>query len=193
MITDKTSYHYYLKRDLEAYGLQTFSVYNYFRMDCLRYQRRLRKIEYLYNVLRGNFLCDVFRFYLEYANHRLATRLGLTVPKNVFGAGLCIVHPGTLVVSPLAKVGENCRVHPSSCIGEYNGAPVLGDNVYIAPGAKLFGDICIGNNVAIGANAVVNRSFPDNVTIGGIPARVLSQKSTIDAKLFPKNFLKEIK
>lgn len=193
MITDKASYRYYLKRDLEAYGFQKLSVYNYFRMDCLRYQRRLRKIEYLYNVMRGNHFYNVYRAYLEYANHRLALRLGLTVPKNVFGAGLCIVHHGTLVVSPLAKVGENCRVHPSSCIGEYNGAPVLGDNVYIAPGAKLFGDIRIGNNVAIGANAVVNRSFPDNVTIGGIPARVLSQQSTINNGLYPKDFLKEIK
>lgn len=46
-------------------------------------------------------------------------------------------------------------------------APIIRDNVYIGPGAKLFGKIKIGNNVAIGANAVVNKDVPDNVTIGG--------------------------
>jgi len=189
MITDKASYHYYLKRDLEAYGLQTISVYNYFRMDCLRFQRRLRKTEYLYNVKRKKKLIKFYLLILEFFNHRLSTRLGLTIPKNVFGPGLCIVHHGTVVISPLAKVGENCRIHPSSCIGDYNGAPVIGKNVYIGPGAKIFGNITIGNNVAIGANAVVNRDFPDNVTIGGIPARVLSQKSTMENGVHPKDFL----
>ncbi len=58
-------------------------------------------------------------------------------------------------------------------IGEVNGkAPQIGDNVYISPGAKLFGDIVIGDNVKIGANAVVNKSFPEgNCTLVGVPAR----------------------
>jgi serine O-acetyltransferase len=46
--------------------------------------------------------------------------------------------------------------------GDKLGAPVLGDNVYIAPGARLFGKITIGNNVKIGANAVIYKSIPDN-------------------------------
>lgn len=55
-----------------------------------------------------------------------------------------------------------------------SGAPRLGDNVYIGPGAKIFGPIEIGDNVAIGANAVVNKSFPDSVTIAGVPAKIIS-------------------
>jgi serine O-acetyltransferase len=51
-------------------------------------------------------------------------------------------------------------------------APSIGSNVYIGPGAKLFGDICVGDNVVIGANAVVNRDIPNNVTVAGIPAKV---------------------
>ena len=189
MITDKTSYRYFLERDLKAYQLEHLSFYNYWRMDCLRFQRRLRRIEYLYNACHGNPFCKIELFLLEIINHRLATRLGLSIPKNVFGAGLCIVHYGTIVVSPEAKIGENCRMHPSTSIGDYNGTPTLGNNVYIGPGAKLFGDITIGNNVAIGANAVVNTNIPDNVTVGGIPAKIISEKSSVESGVYPKNFI----
>lgn len=189
MITDKTSYRYYLERDLKAYQLEHLSFYDYWRMDCLRFQRRLRRIEYLYNVRRSNVFYRIELFLLEIINHRLATRLGLSIPKNVFGAGLCIVHYGTIVVSPKAKIGENCRMHPSTSIGEYNGAPTLGNNVYIGPGAKIFGDIKVGNNVAIGANAVVNKNIPDNVTVGGIPAKIISEKSSVESGVYPKNFI----
>lgn len=189
MIIDKTSYRYYLERDLKAYELHSFSFYNYWRMDCLCFQRRLRRIEYLYNACHGNAFHRIELFFLEIINHRLATRLGLSIPKNVFGAGLCIVHYGTIVVSPKAKIGENCRLHPSTSIGDYNGAPTLGNNVYIGPGAKIFGDITVGNNVAIGANAVVNSNIPDNVTVGGIPAKIISNKSSIESGVYPQNFI----
>lgn len=59
--------------------------------------------------------------------------------------------------------------------------PLIGNNVYIAPGAKIFRDIIIGDNTIIGANAVVNKSFPEgNITIGEIPSRIISQKCSRD-------------
>jgi serine O-acetyltransferase len=193
MITDKVSYRYYLERDLKAHQLEKLSFYNYCWMDCVRFQRRLRKIEYLSNARRGNIFCRIQLFFLEMVNHQLAIRLGFSIPKNVFGEGLCIVHYGTIVVSSKAKIGENCRIHPSTSIGDYNGAPILGNNVYIGPGAKIFGDITIGNNVAIGANAVVNSDVPDNVTIGGIPAKIISEKTSIEQGVFPENFILQTK
>ncbi|MFA6580838.1 MAG: serine acetyltransferase [Paludibacter sp.] len=193
MITDKASYRYYLERDLKAYQLDKLSFYNYCWMDSLRFQRRLRKIEYLNNVKRKNIFYRIQLFFLEISNHHLATRLGFSIPKNVFGAGLCLVHYGTIVVSASAKIGENCRIHPSTSIGDYNGVPIIGDNVYIGPGAKLFGNINIGNNVAIGANAVVNSDVPDNVTVGGIPAKIISQKSSIEQEFFPESLIHQKK
>lgn len=189
MIKDKDSYLYYLKRDMEAYQLEKLSLYNYFRMDSFRFQRRLRKIEYLYNVRRKNIFCRIYRFVLEVQNHHLAVKLGFTIPKNVFGPGLCLVHYGTIVVSNLAKVGSNCRLHPSTSIGDYNGAPVIGDNVYIGPGAKIYGNIKVGNNVAIGANSVVNKDIPDDVIVGGIPARILSHARSVEKGLYPDGFI----
>lgn len=55
----------------------------------------------------------------------------------------------------------------------YPGAPVIGDNVHIHKGAIVFGGITIGNNVEIGANAVVNKPVPDNAVVAGVPARIL--------------------
>ena len=50
---------------------------------------------------------------------------------------------------------------------------VIGDNVFIGTGAKILGNITIGDNVKVGANAVVLRSCGSNVTLVGVPARVV--------------------
>lgn len=189
MITDRQTYRDYVKEDLKAYGLTHVGFYNYWWMDCLRFQLRLRRIEYLHNTAGHNPLKGLWRFVLEVVNHRLATRLGFTIPKNVFGPGLHIVHYGTIVVHPDARVGRNCRLHPSTSIGDYNGVPRLGDNVYIGPGAKIYGPVTLGDNVAVGANAVVNKSFGSNVTLGGVPARIVAEKGALEQGVFGDSLL----
>lgn len=186
MIIDKASYLAYRNADIHAHQLERVSLYNYWWIDTLRFQLRLRKIEYLHNACHGP-IAKMRLFFLEVVNHRLGTRLGFSIPKNVFGPGLCIVHPGTIVVNPRAKVGKCCRIHPSTCIGDCDGVPSLGDYVYIAPGAKLFGGISLGDDVAVGANAVVNKSFGSHVTIGGTPAKILSETGALEQGVFPKN------
>ncbi len=183
MITSYTTYRQYVRADIAAHGLRRLSLYNWLRIDQLRFQLRLRRLEYLANCRPWRFLS---RAILELLNHNLAVRLGVTIPKNVFGPGLCIVHPGTIVVNPSAKVGSYCRIHPGSCIGDYDGVPTLGDYVYIGPGAKLYGNISIGSRVAVGANAVVNKSFGDDVTLAGIPARIVSHTDSLTQGVFPK-------
>lgn len=56
--------------------------------------------------------------------------------------------------------------------------PTIGNNVKIAKGAIVFGGITIGNNVIIGANAVVNKPVPDNAIVAGVPAKLLRIKET---------------
>lgn len=144
-----------------------------------KFQRVLRALEYLTNIGSGGWR----RTLTAYRYRALGTKLGFTIPINVFGPGLAIAHQGTIVVNDGARVGANCRLHVCVNIGTEAGkstaAPRIGDNCYIGPGAKLFGPIILGDNMVIGANAVVNRSFPEgNCTIGGVPAHKISDKTS---------------
>lgn len=58
-------------------------------------------------------------------------------------------------------------------------APKIGDNVYIGPGAKIFGQIAIADGIAIGANSVVNKSFLEPaISIAGVPAKKISERGS---------------
>lgn len=87
-----------------------------------------------------------------------------------------------VVIHPKSEIGNNCMIGQQVTIGggntRYPGVPLIGDNVYIAKGAIVFGGITIGNNVTIGANAVVNKPVPDNAIVAGIPARILRFKDS---------------
>ncbi len=146
----------------------------------LRFQRLLRVAEYCDN--RRGCLLGRIRFVFHWLRlQRMRIRLGLSIPLGVFGPGLSIAHYGSIVVNKNAKVGANCRIHPGVCIGISHGrAPQIGDNVYLGPGAKVFGGITIGDNVAIGANAVVNRDVPCGVTVAGNPARIVSHRGSVE-------------
>ena len=56
--------------------------------------------------------------------------------------------------------------------------PVLGHNVSVGVGAKVFGGVTIGNNVFIAANAVVTKDVPDDTIVGGVPAKIIKRKIT---------------
>jgi serine O-acetyltransferase len=132
--------------------------------DVWRYQRALRRLEYELNT-RVN---PPLRLVAKLHHRRLGRRLGLSVPPNVFGPGLSISHPGTIVVHSAAKVGANCRIHVDVTVGSVT----IGDNCYIGAGARLLDAIELGSRTIVGANAVVNRSFPEgNVTLVGVPAK----------------------
>lgn len=101
--------------------------------------------------------------------------------------GLSIARVGPIVVSPYARIGRNCRIHVGVNIGTRagvpDGAPTIGDDVYIGPGAKLFGRIEVADRIAVGANAVVNKSFGEpGISIGGVPAKKISDKGNPDYK-----------
>lgn len=91
--------------------------------------------------------------------------------------GLQIHHYGNLVVNGGVRVGRNCSIHQGVNIGSNIGSdsvPQIGNNVWIGPGAKIFGAIKIADNVCIGANTVVNKSIlQPNVTVAGNPSRIV--------------------
>lgn len=107
---------------------------------------------------------------------------GIEISRHArIGAGLYIAHAGGLVIAKNAVLGENCNLSHDVTIGrsghgESYGVPVIGDDVYIAPGAKLFGKIRVGDNVKIGANAVVHRDVPDNAVVASPGFQIVSFK-----------------
>lgn len=182
MIKSKAEYREYVLADEKNYFRTKPTLKQRLFDDVWKYQVYLRKCEYLKNTRK--FLPLILNIRYVYCKHKLKKlgyKLGFSISENTIGKGLSIAHYGSIVVSPHARIGENCRIHVGVNIGmgaRGEGAPKIGDNVYIGPGAKLFGDIEIGNNCVIGANAVVNKSFPAGVTLGGIPAKVISDKDS---------------
>lgn len=111
---------------------------------------------------------------------------GIELPRAVrVGPGLYIGHFGGITVSPEAAIGSNCTLSQNITLGasgfaETHGAPVIGDNTYIAPGARLFGKITVGDNVKIGANAVIYKDVPDNAIVVLYPGfRIISLKGNL--------------
>jgi len=141
--------------------------------------KRLRKAEYYFSKKRNCFFAILFIFaFRRYSMS--AIKFGFSIPLNVTKGGLTLPHYGTIVIHPQAKVGANCMIHAGVNIGMKEGDiqfPVIGDNVYIGPGAKIFGPITIADNCYIGANAVVNKSVvsPGSVIVGA-PAKVVREE-----------------
>lgn len=181
VIGSKEDYHFYLEADRVALNIGSWWP-KYFSHDVWRFERRLRRVEYWQNCRRSPVFRPIY-YFLYWRFRRLSLRMGYSIPPNVFGPGLSIAHPGTLIVNDAARIGENCRIHPGVTIGtaagEEHAAPHIGKNAFIGPNAVILGPIEIGDDVAIGANAVVNRSFPESgITVAGVPAKKVSEKGS---------------
>lgn len=194
MIRSKLEYKYYLEADRIALGRKRKKIK--FFDEILVFQRLLRKVEYYKNCKKSVFYRPYY-YYLYLKFHLLSLFLGFDIKPNVFGAGLSISHTGTIIVNGSARVGENCRIHVCTVIGTKagtngNATPKIGNNVYIGPGAKIFGDIVIADGIAIGANSVVNMSFIEpNIGIAGAPAKKINDRGS--EGLVPTKLLMELK
>lgn len=96
-------------------------------------------------------------------------------PKANIGRRLVIEHFGAIVVHGEAEIGDDCVIRQGVTIGNRNldkplDAPKLGSRVNVGAGAKILGKIVIGDDVDIGANAVVIRDVPAFHIAVGVPA-----------------------
>ena len=87
--------------------------------------------------------------------------------------GVNIAHGIGIVIHQKSKIGANTLIYQNVTLGGRNGkgGPIIGENCVIGAGACILGEIRVGNNVKIGANAVVVKDVPDNCTVVGIPAK----------------------
>jgi len=105
----------------------------------------------------------------------LGNRLGFFIYPNCLAEGVKIFHKGDIVINYRSVIGEGCVMHGDNCIGN-NGkdleCPILGKNVDVGIGAKIIGGVTIADDIKIGANAVVTKSFTEpGIVIAGVPAR----------------------
>ena len=90
----------------------------------------------------------------------------------VYGGVGCVIHRDVII-------GTDCIIGSNVTIGGKSGVlevPQIGDFVYISTGAKILGNVKVGNYAVIGANAVVVKDVPDNAIVVGVPAKIISYK-----------------
>lgn len=108
-----------------------------------------------------------FFFWLQ----RLKFKYGFDISyRTQIGKGFYIGHFGTVVIHGDTIIGDNCNISQGVTFGVSNtgskiGVPKIGNNVFVGPGACIFGNVTIGNNVTIGANTVVTEDVPDFKTV----------------------------
>jgi serine O-acetyltransferase len=97
-------------------------------------------------------------------------------PSCEIGSGTQLSYGGIgVVLHSACRIGSGVMIGTNTTIGGNFGAgvPTIGNNVYIAPGARVLGNVKVGDNVIIGANSVVLRDVPSNSVAAGSPARIL--------------------
>jgi serine O-acetyltransferase len=98
----------------------------------------------------------------------------LNVSADNLGGG-CYIQHGFATIIAAKSVGENLWVNQCVTIGYSNATdcPTIGNNVKIGAGAKVIGNVYVGDNAIIGANALVVKDVPANAVVGGVPSRIL--------------------
>ena len=121
----------------------------------------------------------------------VATNIELPVGA-VIGPGLFIAHTGYIVLGAGVVLGHHCTLTQGVTIGHGGGGtelsrecPVIGNRVYIGPGAAVIGPLTIGDDSLIGVNAVVTQSIPPRGVAVGNPARVISLKGSFQLIMYP--------
>jgi serine O-acetyltransferase len=114
-----------------------------------------------------------------YLQHRMKVKWGIMISEAAeIEGGFVVMHQGGIFIPWNFVAGRNLTVHHDVTFGYTygirKGFPVLGDDVTVAPGAKILGKIRIGNNVKIGPNVVLMKDVPDNSIVQAGEARILN-------------------
>ena len=127
--------------------------------------------------------------YHQYRLKRLGRMLGFSIGYNTLGYGVVIPHYGTIVIGSSNRIGPYAVLHTSTCITD-NGKRI-GKALYLATGAILTSNLNLGDNVSIGANSLVNKSFGSDLLIAGSPAKEI-KKSNAWYIRDGENFIKRV-
>lgn len=186
MINSKEDYIRYLKEDKEA--LQANIRFPVFQKNmgplltdpCYRFQRLMRKLEYWSNCGTSPF-AKLYVIFLKKLYQRMSVNLGFSIHINTFGPGLLIGHYGYIVIGAGTKIGSYCNIRPGVVIARDldRGSATIGNHCHFGANSVILNGIRLGNNVTVGACAVVTKSYvEDNIILAGAPARIIGYKTT---------------
>lgn len=137
-----------------------------------------------YIATKNNFIFKTLLYLIKIKYLNIKRRTGVQLPLlTKIDDGLMFCHFSCIVIAQSVNIGKNVSIHQGVTIGrifngKYSGVPTIGDNVVIFSGAKVLGNIQIGDNAVIGANAVVTRDVPANTVVAGVPAKIISTDSS---------------
>ncbi len=175
-------------------------MFDSFREDCRTYEgdwtRRGLWVMVVYRFgnwrygIRSRLLRLPFSFLYKLLKLICEVLTGIELPCEVrLGKRFRIDHFGGIVISGDAVFGDDCVIRNGVTVGlrhtGQRGAPMMGDRVDIGAGAKVLGSIRIGDDVAIGANAVVITDVPSNSIAVGVPAKVRPRKQPVTVEPGP--------
>lgn len=139
---------------------------NAYKIYRLAHLLHLKKIPILPNILK------FFIFLIYNSSVPYQAKIGQGSHFGYGGIGV--------VIHKKAVIGKNCQIGSNVTVGGRSGhpqVPIIGDDVYLATGSKILGPIIIGNNVTVGANAVVINDVPNDAIVAGVPAKVIRIKN----------------
>ncbi len=129
--------------------------------------------------IRAKWLRAPFSVVYRMLYRRVRNGYAIDLPYSVrLGRRVVVEHCGAIVIHGSASLGDDCIVRQGVTLGNRYldrpfEAPQLGARVNIGAGAKILGGVTIGDDVQIGANAVVLQDVPQGATVAGIPARIV--------------------
>jgi serine O-acetyltransferase len=177
-------YIFLLKSDLHRYtGNSNLSgfIYNIGLNPGFKYTFWMRTCAYIkfHPIFRFLFF-PIAWFILNHYEYKYGISISY---QTQIGSGLHVGYSGGIVISKEVIIGMNCNISHQVTLGVANrgvrkGNPVIGNDVYIGPGAKVIGNVHVGNNVAIGANCVVTKDVPDNSVVVGVPGKIISSEGS---------------
>lgn len=165
-----------VQQDMSALGLDRYRRRFQLTHRIAFFEYRLRTTEHLRRQARGSRNPILWlAYYISRVHYEfLSERMGFSIPLGVFGPGLSIAHRGAIVVNGKAVIGARCRIHPGVTIGAVrDGAPTVGDDVFIGPNAGIYGSVTVGDSAKIGPHCLVRRSIDPGRTVVSSEAQVL--------------------
>lgn len=125
--------------------------------------------------------CYLHRFTVlaRIINRFIYLQFNCSIPYTTdIGPDVEIAHGIGIVLHQFSVIGEGTIIYQNVTVGNGMG-PKIGSNCVIGSGACVLGDIIIGDNVKIGANAVVIKDVPNNCTVVGVPARIIHKEDGV--------------